>query len=53
MTQPDRKAVVELLEGRRSGGPDTGVGAERVDIELRGVGNGPCARSRMMSPSRT
>lgn len=41
MSQPDRNAVVELLEGRRSGRPDTSVGAERVDIELRGVGNGP------------
>ena len=41
MTEPDRDAVMELLEGRRSGRPDTSIGAERVDIELRGVGNGP------------
>lgn len=39
--QPNREAVNELMAGRRSGRPDARFGAERVDIELRGAGNGP------------
>lgn len=44
MEQVDRVAVTRLLEGRRNPPSEqVAFGTERIDIELKGVGNGPFA----------